>query len=63
MKKIREYINKEIYEFRKMPRLLQIILVALLAILIYLFIDLCFIRAEIRKIQKEREELERYPFN
>ncbi|BDU27698.1 hypothetical protein [Flavobacterium sp. GSB-24] len=61
MKKIRIYINKEIYEFRKMPRLLQIILIALLVLFIYVFIDLCFIRAEISKIQKEREVLERYP--
>ncbi|GAA6774008.1 hypothetical protein AAGS39_47840 [Flavobacterium sp. CGRL2] len=32
-----------------------------LVLFIYVFIDLCFIRAEISKIQKEREVLERYP--
>lgn len=63
MKKIRKYINKEIYEFKKMPRLLQIVLVALIAIMIYIFIDICLIRVEISKIQKEREVLERFPFN
>lgn len=63
MKKIKKYINKEIYEFKKMPRLLQIVLVALIAIMIYIFIDICLIRIEISKIQKEREVLERFPFN
>lgn len=62
MKKIKKYIDRQIYEFEKTPRIWQIIFVALSALLIYALIDLYYLRAEIKKIQKEREALERYPF-
>lgn len=62
MKRIKKYIARQIYEFLIMPKIWQLVCIIFTVVLIYLFIDLYKIKAEIRKVQAERDKLERWPF-